>query len=190
MQYGSALLASEFETALDNLDNLWIERFRALGLPDRVLRISPPLVGVGCVETSSEGFFEFWDHGVSAVIVPVGVPQCLHWNPLDDLIAFTLDKPDRWWLRRRAVDLLGAYNVTPWRLSPLTVYETPFNLLRAGGGGIVILDWNRSPADVLRRAGPLEAESDELKARLQQRVQEVALEQFSIEVIGKARNAA
>ncbi len=106
MQYGSALLASEFETALDNLDNLWIERFRALGLPDRVLRINPPLVGAGCVETYSEGFFEFRDEGELAVIIAEGVPQGSHWNPLDDLIAFLPESPGSWWLRLGQVDLL------------------------------------------------------------------------------------
>jgi hypothetical protein len=99
-----------------------------------------------------------------------------------DLVAFAPDDPGRWWLRRGEVDLVGAYNMTPWKLGPTTVCTTPLSWLQAGADGVCILDWHCDPADVLLGAGELRAESEVLKAKMKSRIVEVALGSFQITV--------
>jgi hypothetical protein len=93
------------------------------------------------------------------------------------------------------VTLLGAYNMTPWKLSPTTIHETPLSWLQAGATGICIVDWGFDPLSALLSAGDLVAETPALKARLERRIVEVALGSFQITVASpgagsEARDAA
>jgi hypothetical protein len=142
------------------------------------------LIGVGRIVTHSDGLFEFHDDGEVALVVPEGEPESPGWAVVPDLVAFAPDNPSHWWLRRGEVDLLGAYNMTHWRLSPTTVHETPLSWLRAGADGICIVDWSLDPLTALLPAGDLVAETPALKARLERRIVEVALESIQITVAG------
>ncbi len=177
-------LLAELAHTQDPLGPTWYARFRDLGIPDRVIFGVRPLIGVGRIVTHSDGLFEFHDHGEVAVVVPEGEPESPGWAVVPDLIAFKPSEPGRWWLRRGQVDLLGAYNMTHWRLSPTTVHETPLSWLRAGADGVCIVDWTCDPADVLLGAGELRAESEALNAKLKSRIVEVALESIQITVAG------
>ena len=119
-----------------------------------------------------------------------GVPEWPGWAEMNDLVAFKLDSPTRWWRRRGDVDLLGAFNITPWRLSPLVIHETPLSWLQAGADGICIVDWALDPIARLGVVGHLEAENQVLKRQLERRIQEVALAGFDISVMEEARHAA
>ena len=91
-------------------------------------------------------------------------------SDVHDLIAFRPDATGRWWRRRGDVDLLGANNITPWRLSPLVIHETPLSWLQAGANGIVIINWGLDPIARLGGTGYLETETPALKRRLERRI--------------------
>ena len=158
-------------------------RFRELGVPNSVIFGDWAMVGVARIVPHSCGLFEFHDEGEPAIIVPEGSPEVPGWGEIDDLIAFKPADPANWWLRRGAVDLLGLYNIVPWRLDSLRVCETPLSWLQAGAKGICILDWGLNPASILLGAGYLETESLDLKTRLERRISAAALEPFHIKVV-------
>ncbi len=182
-------LLAELAHTQDPLGPTWYARFRELGFPDRVIFGVRPLIGVGRIVTHSDGLFEFHDDGEVALVVPEGEPESPGWAVVPDLIAFKPSEPGRWWLRRGQVDLLGAYNMAPWKLSPTTIHETPLSWLRAGADGICIVDWGLDPATALLPAGDLVAETPALEARLECRITEAALEPFKIAVAQAAAQA-
>jgi hypothetical protein len=183
-------LYPELEATQEPLTPKCFAWFRKLGIPDRVIFGPRPYLGVGRITTHSEGLFEFHDEGEPAIIVPEGEPEVPGWGAVHDLIAFRPDNPETWWLKLGMVDLLGAYNIRPWKLSHTKMYENPLSWLRAGASGICLLDWGTNPALVLSGAGYLEVESPTLKTKLEQRITEAALEPFDIAVSPEVRNAA
>jgi hypothetical protein len=182
-------LDHEFALTTDGLDHAWIKSFQELGIPKRVLFGPRYHLGVGRIVTHSSGLFEFHVDGDPAIIVAEGEPEWPGWLELYDLIAFKLDDPSRWWLRRGAVDLLGSYNMTPWKLGTTTIHETPLSWLQAGATGICIFDWGFDPLSALLPAGDLVAETPALKARLERRITEAALEPFKITVASPANGS-
>ncbi len=183
-------LEHEFALATDGVTPLVVEYFKRLGIPDRVLYGPRHYIGVARIATTSDGLFEIHDDGERALIVPEGVPEWPGWDAIHDLISFLPADPSRWWRRRGDVDLLGVDNISPRRLSPLTIHETPLSWLQAGAAGICILNWGFNPIATLDRAGHLEAETPALKRRLECRIKEVALASFDIAVTEEARRAA
>ena len=175
-------LDHEFALTTDGVTPLLVERLRRWCIPSKVVYGPRHLIGVGHIITHDCGLFEFHDDGNLAIIMAEGKPEGPGWLEIYDLIAFKLDDPSRWWLRRAAVDLLGAYNVTPWKLGTTTIHETPLSWLQAAATGICILDWGFDPLSALLPAGDLVAETPALKARLERRIVEVALGSFQITV--------
>ena len=167
-------------------------RFRELGIPNSAIFGDRALVRVARIVTHSDGFFDFHDEGEPAIIVPEGEPEVPGWAEIDDLVAFKPTDPGNWWLRRGAVDLLGAYNIRPWKLAPTRIFESPLSWLKAGGNGVCILNWALNPGSVLLGAGHLQVESLALKTRLESRIKEAALAPFHIKVATtpEARHAA
>ena len=183
-------LVDELGLAIDGVTPLLVERLQRMGIPNRVLYGPRHHVGAARIVTTSDGLFEFHDDGERALIVPEGVPEVPGWDEIYDMIAFRPSRPHRWWRRRGDVDLLGVDNISPWRLSPLTIHETPLSWLQAGAAGICIVNWGFNPIATLNRAGHLEAETPALKRRLECRIREVALAGFDISVIEEVRHAA
>ncbi len=183
-------LADEFALATDGVTPLLVGRFRQMGIPNRIIFGARHYLGVARIVTHSDGLFELHDDGEPALIVPEGKPEVPGWEWIEDLIAFMPDDPSRWWRRRADVDLLGTSNITPWRLSPLTIHDTPLSWLQAGADGVAIVDWGLDPIARLSGAGYLEAETPALKRRLGRRIQEVALASFDIPVREEAPHAA
>jgi hypothetical protein len=182
-------LVEEFALAADGVSTLVIERFRQWGIPPRIMYGPRHYIGVAKIVTTSDGLFEFHEDGEFALIVPEGVPEWPAWDEIHDLIAFMPDDPGCWWRRRGDVDLLGASNITPWRLSPLAIYETPLSWLQAGAAGICIVNWGFDPTALLA-AGHLEIETPALKRRLEYRIKEAALAPFNITDIEEVRHVA
>ncbi len=183
-------LVDEFGLAIDGVSPLLLKHLQKWEIPRRVLFGPRHHVGVARIVTTSDGLFEFHDDGEVALVVPEGEPEWPGWDEIHDLIAFRPSRPDRWWRRRGDVDLLGISNISPWRLSPLTIHETPLSWLQAGAAGICIVNWRLNPIATLDRAGHLEAETPALKRRLECRIREVALAGFDISVMEEARHAA
>ena len=128
-------LVDEFAPATNNLTPLLIEQLQKWGIPRRVLFGPRHHVGAARIVTTSDGLFELHPDGEIALVVPEGVPEVPGWDSIHDLIAFLPDEPGRWWRRRGDVDLLGASNMTPWRLSPLVIHATPLSWLQGTAAG-------------------------------------------------------
>ena len=183
-------LDREFALTTDGVSPLVVKRFLQWGIPPRIIYGPRHHVGVARIVTTSDGFFEFHETGARAAIVPEGVPEWPAWDEIHDLLAFMPDNPSRWWRRRGDVDLLGARNMTSWRLSPLVVHETPLSWLQGGADGVCVVNWAFDPIARLVAAGHLEAETPMLKDRLERRIKDVALAPFDIAVIEEARRVA
>jgi len=145
-------LKTEFLEACCSITPVHLAALQAAGVPDTTFSL--PMVGMTSIQTHSGGLFDIVDDGDLAVIVPVGEWDGLNWQ-LEDLIAFMLDDPTRWWRRLGAADVLG--NVEGFTIEPKTLHLTPLDWLRAGGTGLVILDWSRDAIDLLQGAGPIAA---------------------------------
>ena len=183
-------LAAEFALAIDGVTPLLVDRLQRMGIPNKIIYGPRHHVGAAWITTASVGLFEFHDDGELALIVPEGVPEWPGWAEVHDLIGFKLDSPDRWWRRRGDVDLLGTSNISPWRLSPLTIHETPLSWLQAGADGICVINWGFDPIARLVAAGHLETETTAVKMWLERRIQEVALAAFDIAVMEEVRHVA
>ena len=183
-------LDREFALATDGISPLVLERFRQWNIPPRIIYGPRHYIGVARIVTTSDGLFEPHEDGEHALIVPEGVPEWPAWDEIYDLIAFKPDDPARWWRRRGDANLLGASNMTNWRLAPLCIHETPLSWLQAGADGICVINWGLDPLAHLVGAGHLEAETPMLKDRLERRIKEVALAGFNIAVMQEVRHAA
>ena len=185
-------LFTELELTQRPLGPAAFARFREMGIPNGVIFGDRALVGVARVVISTGELFEFDDEGEPAIIVVEGEPEVPGWAEIDDFVAFKPADPGNWWLRRGAVDLLGAYNIRPWKLAPTRIFESPLSWLKAGGNGVCILNWALNPGSVLLGAGHLQVESLALKTRLESRIKEAALVPFHIKVATtpEARHAA
>jgi hypothetical protein len=183
-------LDREFALTTDNVTPFLVERLQRMGIPNLIIFGPRHYLGAAQIVHHSSGLFEFHDDGERALIVPEGVPEWPGWTELHDLIAFKPDSPERWWRRRGEVDLLGISNMTPWKLSPLTIHETPLSWLQAGADGVCIVDWGFDPIARLVGVGNLEAETPAIKDRLERRIKEVALASFDISVLEEVRHVA
>ncbi len=183
-------LVEEFALATDGVSPLVVKRFLQWGIPPRIIYGPRHHVGVGHIVTTSGGLFEFHDGGERALIVPEGVPEWPGWHEVYDLIAFKPASPDRWYRRRGDADLLGTSNISPWRLTPLVIHDTPLSWLQAGAAGLCIVNWGFDPIARLVGVGNLEAETPAIKDRLERRIKEVALASFDISVLEEVRHVA
>ncbi len=182
-------LDREFALTTDGITPLLVQRFQQMGIPNKVIFGARHYLGAARITTTSAGLFELHDDGELALIVPEGVPEWPGWAEVHDLVAFRLDNPGRWWRRRGDVDLLGASNMTPWRLSPLVIHATPLSWLQGTAAGICIVDWSFDPTALLA-AGHLSIETPALRSRLEYRIKEAALAPFNITDIEEARHVA
>jgi hypothetical protein len=185
----SVELAVELADAICNLPPPTIDRLRSYGIPDSVIFGEPLTIGVSKIQTFPDGFYRPHEDGDSALIIAAGTPGTPIWITLDDLIAFHPETPGWWWRRRGEAQILGAHNIRPEPVFPLQIHETPRSWLQAGAKGICIVNWSFNPERLLF-AGPLEVESDQLKARLEQRIRDAAVERFQIAVSEGNRYAA
>ena len=172
-------LQDEFSAAVCSLTPQRIDWLRSFGIPNSVIFDEPLMIGATKVQTFPSGFYELNDDGTPVVVVAAGRPAGPIWDTLDDLIAFRPQDPRRWWRRLGAVQVLGSDNIQPEPVFPLALYETPLSWLLAARAGVCIVDWSFDPEHLLY-AGPLEAESTQLKTRLKRRIQQAAIEKFRL----------
>jgi hypothetical protein len=151
------VIHDEFSQAVCSLTPVRVRALRDAGIPE-----SPHVVGVADITTGPGGHFDFHESGRLAVILPCGEWDGVDWV-LEDLVAFHLDRPDRWWLRRGGATVLGVVNT--FTIEPRTLHATPLDWLKAGACGLCILDWTGNPVDRLAGAGHLHA-AQSLKEKL------------------------
>jgi len=107
--------------------------------------------GIGVAEITINGrTYEPTEPGLGkmAIILPVyqgpiPTPTNFVEDPaLIDLLAFSSRRPSQWWLRRDTATILGDAVLDELFLdAPLHVFRNPLSWLRAGGDGVVVLDW-------------------------------------------------
>ena len=165
-------LDREFALTTDGVTPVWIERLCKSGVSREVFYSHPPLVAVGAIETHGGGLFEPAEDGCPAVWVGCYTRA---WD-LADIAAFYMSRPGRWWRRLGAADLLGESNYGAFRVEPIVVHRRPLDWLRAGGDGLVLLDWSVDPVLVLCGAGALQADQ-QLQRRLSRRAARCAAAQ-------------
>ena len=154
---------SDLDPAADIRSNLPAEFWLDCGMP-----------GLATVSKFADRF-EFAADGRPAIIVPCydTLPDLLQADPerhiahLIDLVAVDVDQPDQFWCRRGEALILGAVylEIAGQEGEPVPVFHNPLAWLRAGGEGIVILDWAWAPDLLL--GFDLVAEDLELGERLE-----------------------
>ena len=149
----TADLSDEFSAACCNVTGENLRGLLAAGIPEAAL--DPLLFGLAPIETHRAGLFDMAEDGDKVVILPCGEYDGLLWH-LEDLVAFKLDQPGRWWRRTSAADVLGVVN--SFSVEPRRLYSTPLEWLLNAGCGLCVLDWTRDPATLLMGAGQLKAD--------------------------------
>lgn len=73
---------------------------------------------------------------------------------ITDIVAFSPDAPDQWYLRRGSSWALGLDEIAAvqsgWHGASLFISPTPLDWLRAGMRGACVIDWTRDAMDTLR----------------------------------------
>ena len=146
-------LINEFSAACCNVTGEDLRALLAAGIPEAAL--DPLLFGLAPIETRQGGLFDIAEDGDKAVILPCGEWDFPTWL-LDDLVAFRLDKPECWWRRTGAADLLGVVNL--FTVEPRRLYSTPLEWVHHAGDGLCLLDWTCDPSRLLMGSGQLEAD--------------------------------
>jgi hypothetical protein len=146
-------LEDEFSAAVCNINSERLAALRAAGVPDAVF--GDHLVGMAPIETHRGGLFDIVDDGDLAVLVPAGEHDGLNWQ-LHDIVAFHLDKPERWWRQRCVADVLG--RVDGFSVEPRRLHRHPLDWLKDAGHGLCVLNWKLDPVDLLMGAGRLVAD--------------------------------
>ena len=92
------------------------------------------------VQTHEDGSFAYAADGHLATILPVPGLDGI----MEDIVCWRDDDPYRWWLRRQVAVILGmaAVEAADYLRQPLFLHETPFDWLKAGGTGAVVLNWD------------------------------------------------
>ncbi len=138
--------------------HLWLdtrEPLRAARLGDDIVPDfwwGAGLPGLANIKLTTGGKFEFAEDGKAALIVPAydTIPGNLDANPerhvehLIDLVAVDVDQPARFRRRRGEALVLGNafLEIAGQECAPVPVFKNPLTWLRAGGAGIVVLDWD------------------------------------------------
>ena len=146
-------LQEELSVAYCNVTGEDLRVLLDAGIPDAAL--APLLFGLAPIETHRGGLFDIAEAGDKAVILPCGEHDGLLWH-LEDLVAFKLHQPERWWRRTSTADVLGVVN--SFSVEPRRLYSTPLEWLLNAGCGLCVLDWARDPATLLMGAGHLKAD--------------------------------
>ena len=114
--------------------------------------------GLHSITTFREGTFELAgpdDAGQNALVIGADLLDV----GLEDLVAWYPLRPDQWWTRLGAARLLNedAVHRSMGCREPLELWRSPFQWLRMGCAGAVVLDWPLA-LPILRCVGEIDAE--------------------------------
>ena len=127
------------------------------------------MFGVSRIRIDADGTYEPAEDGIGAIVMGV-----IEHNELSDLLAFCTAAPSRWWRRLGLAVYLGEEKVdyAAFMKTPLRLFRTPVNWLRAECEGAVVLDWRfgRSALFDVSRIGAEDLDHrEEIKRRLRDR---------------------
>lgn len=183
-------LAAEMLAAVERVQGGIADRMRALRIP---IDEDRPLVGLARIVTTPDGTFEPHPEGAPHIIVAEGIHEpSLGWREIIDLVAFRSDAPDRWWLRRDMVDVLGSDGIdkASFARRPLILHPTPLAWLQAGAQGACVVHWSLDPRSVFAGITDVVCATAALRRRLEQRLAEVSRPHLNVTVKRETRNVA
>ena len=126
----------------------------------------PPALSLGRVSFLDDGAFAADSSGMEAILVPVH-DRHGRWV---DTCAYHLSNPGEWRLQfDDSTPILGAANLARAAFfhDPITLHPTPEAWLRAGGQGVVILNWGCPLRDLFNGVAEVHGAHPLLKKRLQ-----------------------
>ncbi len=87
---------------------------------------------------------------------------------LVDFVAYFLNTPETWWLRRREIPILGAETLSrsDFYQQPARLFERPQDWLTARGNGVCVLNWDVDLLPIFKSVSPIVCQSLRLKQRL------------------------
>lgn len=111
--------------------------------------IQSGLVGVAQVEIGKNDIWSPAEHGPYFLTIAVNEEEAV-----TDIVAFSPDKPNEWFLRIGSAWALGLDNIleaqTGWPGSSVLLHETPLDWLRSGMEGSCVIDWTDDAIIALR----------------------------------------
>ncbi len=116
------------------------------------------------IDPRSDGTFRPNERGQWALTL--SVDDCD--GQLRDFVAYFLNNPGRWWLRRDQSLILGVEEIsrTEFFQRPLSLFETPHAWLPGRGRGAVVLDWGCDLRGIFEAVPRIHCQSAELRDRL------------------------
>lgn len=115
-----------------------------LGVPAAWLHAGPARYGVASA-VFADDHWEPHEDGTPVCVLPDAPLSAVGdvVEPVADLIAFRTADPGRWWLLTGAAVLLNptARDRADYVGDPLVIHRAPLDWMRAGGDGVVVLDW-------------------------------------------------
>ncbi|NMM45955.1 hypothetical protein HH303_15765 [Rhodospirillaceae bacterium KN72] len=180
-------LASRENTLSANLNQLFAslhdptstergrKRLGQLGLRNLAHAVrGPQLCAVGNVRPDGKRFAIDHDGGLPALVVAAWDRPCPlddglpGWaESLDDLVAFSPDRPEKWWTMAGG-NILGGFWLerASYLDEPALIHDRPIDWLRAGGFGSVVLDWDAPPILTLSTLRRIVSRSERTAARI------------------------
>jgi len=138
-------LLTEFAAYASAADTADFDNLIRAGVPEYVAWGSPALIGAAWVETWGDRW-QPMDGGRRMLVTPVcaGYEPCELWP--DDLLAWSIRSPERWFLRRGDVAILNVNEIARCETfeETLWIWRTPLDWMRGDRRGIVVLDWRGS----------------------------------------------
>lgn len=170
----SGALFAEFVDMVANVRQRDFDILEAAGVPGAFLWHGPSRFGVAIVAPDAGGTYQLSEGGGELAIVVPARPLAFDDHDVGDLVAFYLSRPSRWWTRLGAVPLLSPDAILRAEVTrtPLRVFSTPLDWLRAGGDGIVILDWQVNLRFHLGGVGRVNADTRRLGDAIDRRLRE------------------
>ena len=125
---------------------------------------SAPSFVLARIQPRTDGTFVPTESGQWAVTLGVDDRD----GRLVDFLAYFLNTPGTWWLRRREIPILGAETLSraEFYQQPLRLFETPHDWLKARGGGVCVLSWDIDLLPIFQQVSPIICQSARLKSRL------------------------
>lgn len=128
------------------------------------LIIESGLVGVSQVEIAADETWSPSEHGPYYITIAVSEADAI-----TDIVAFSPDNPNEWFLRRGAAWALGMDHINAalaWPDTVVSLSSTPLDWLRAGMGGACVIDWTLDAMNTIRSLQEIEVSSPKFAAAL------------------------
>ncbi len=121
-------------------------------------------------------------HGVRAVLLPIFDPR--GGEDLIDVVAWRVEEPRKWWLRRGIATHLGQQDLEQcwWEDRPIKLISRPRDWMFDSGPSVCILQWTADLRAILWRAPEVRCADYRMKKYLEARLAAQVRPRFGITV--------